>query len=243
MVMKTHRTLAKLAIPVVALLLLGATVAVTQRESPPVTSVQVCVKDNGQLRVLTGNTPTCDPSERQMEWVIGGEVTDLQIGQGLVGSREDGTIQLAVDPELIQSCTSCNGGRVFAGFDDGPGVTPAGADAPNHGDPLPGIGALRVPEGKYLVQAKLWIHNTTDNRLFARCKLSAGSTFDWVEVTVRERDSTAVSLIMVHEFNEPEGLALVGCSDNQLGSGTEWNDLKITAVEVSDISNLFLGGD
>src|SRR6266545_4729279 len=214
MVMKTHRTLAKLAIPVVALLLLGATVAVTQRESPPVTSVQVCVKDNGQLRVLTGNTPTCDPSERQMEWVIGGEVTDLQIGQGLVGSREDGT-----------------------------GVTPAGADAPNHGDPLPGIGALRVPEGKYLVQAKLWIHNTTDNRLFARCKLSAGSTFDWVEVTVRERDSTAVSLIMVHEFNEPEGLALVGCSDNQLGSGTEWNDLKITAVEVSDISNLFLGGD
>jgi len=48
---------------------------------------------------------------------------------------------------------------------------------------------------------------------------------------------------MVHEFRDPDLKALVGCSDNQLGSGTEWNDLKITAVEVSDISNLFLGGD
>lgn len=241
--MKTHQTLTKLAVPVFALTLLcTAIVAVTQRSFPDVTVASICVKDNGQMRMLGGST-TCDSSEQLMKWVVGGEITHLQIGPGLEGSREDGTIQLAVDPELIESCRSCNGGRVFAGFDDGPGITPPGADAPNHGDNLPGIGALRLPIGKYLVQAKLWIHNTTESRLFARCKLSAGADFDWLEITVRESDSNAVSLTIVHEFNEPEGLVLVACSDNQLGSGTTWNDLKITALEVSDISNVFIGGN
>ena len=238
--MGSYPKLTKLIVPTAVAFLLGTALAATQQTVTPVKSVQVCVKENGQLRLLTINA--CDPSERQMEWVIGGEVTDLQLGRGLVGNRENGTIQLAVDPEVIESCSSCNSRKVFAGFDDGPGITPAGADAPNHGDNLPGIGALTVPIGKYLVHAKLWIHNTTDNRLFARCKLSAGSDFDWVEVTVRERDSNVVSLMMVHEFTE-SGLALVACSDNQIGSGTTWNDLKITALEVSDISNVFLPSD
>jgi hypothetical protein len=48
---------------------------------------------------------------------------------------------------------------------------------------------------------------------------------------------------MVHEFDAPGGQAIVGCSDNQLGSGTQWNDLKVTALEVPDISNIFLGSN
>ena len=237
--MKCYSRLTKLCVAVAALLLIGTALAATQRTATPVQRVQVCVKDNGQLRLMTGDA--CDQSERPTEWVIGGEVTDLQLGRGLVGNREDGTIQLAVDPELVDSCRSCSAGRVYAGFDDGPGVTPPTADAPNHGDHLPGIGALHVPTGRYLVQAKLWIHNTTENRLFARCKLSSGADFDWVEVTVRERDSAAISLSMVHEVTEAEDFLLVGCSDNQIGSGTTWNDLKITALQVSNISNSFIG--
>jgi hypothetical protein len=242
--MKSRRISTKLIVTSSALLLLGTTIgAITQRESTQVTRVRVCVKENGQLRMITSNDSTCGPSEQLMEWEDGDEVTEIQLGAGLIGDREGGSVQLAVDPNLIQSCTSCDNVRVFAGFNDGPEPTPSGADAPNHGDPLPEIGVLPLPQGKYLMQAKLWIQNTSDNRLFARCKLSAGSDFDWVQVTVREHDSAALALTVVHDFDAPGGRAIVGCSDNQLGSGTQWNDLKITAFAVPDISNVFLGSN
>jgi hypothetical protein len=235
--MRSYQKLTKLSVVVAALLLLGTALAVTQRTTvTPVTRVKVCIKDNGQLRVATGNT--CDLSERLVEWVVGGEVTDLQLGRGLVGSRENGTIQLAVDPELIESCGNCNSGRVYAGFDDGPGDTPEGPFNPNHGEILPQIGALRVPTGKYLVHAKLWVHSKNE-REFVYCKLSAGSDFDWAEVIIRDRDAAVVSLTMVHEVTEAEGLLVVGCS----GLGTEWQDLKISALQVSNISNTFIGHD
>ena len=234
--MKSYPKLTKLSVVVAALFLIGTTFAVTQRTVTPVTSVKVCIKDNGQLRMAIGNT--CDSSERLVDWVVGGEVTDLQLGQGLVGSREDGTIQLAVDPRLVESCGSCSGGRVYAGFDDGPGDTPEGPFDPNHGEILPQIGALRVPTGKYLVHAKLWVHSKNE-REFVYCKLSAGSDFDWAEIIIRDRDAAVISLTMVHEVTEAEGLLVVGCS----GSGTEWQDLKISALQVSNISNTFIGHD
>src|SRR5687767_4679675 len=102
-IMKTYRTSTKLIVTAVALLLLGTTIAaISQRESPPVTRVRVCVKDSGQLRMVTGNNTTCDPSEQPMDWVVGGEVTAIQVGQGLVGSRDDGIINLALDPSILQ---------------------------------------------------------------------------------------------------------------------------------------------
>lgn len=70
----------------VALLLLGtAIVAVAQRTGPFGTVVPICVKHNGQLRMLIGNG-TCGPSEQMMEWVVGSEVTDITVGRGLIGS-------------------------------------------------------------------------------------------------------------------------------------------------------------
>lgn len=227
---------------IVVLLILGAALAaVAQRAGPSGTVVPVCVKGNGQLRMLTRDAATCRPPEQMMDWVVGGEVTDITLGRGLIGSREDGEVQLELDPSVIQSCGSCASGKVFAGFDDGPGSTPAGADAPTHGDPLPVIRFLPVPAGKYVVQAKLWVSNTLDARLFVRCKLSAGVDFDWVEVTVRECDSAALALTVVHEF-DADNHVTVGCSDNALGSGTEWNDLKLIAIEAASLSNVFLGG-
>jgi hypothetical protein len=87
--MKTHTTSTKLAVAVGALLLFGTTIAaVTQRQPSPVTRVRLCVKHNGQVRLLTGSATTCDSSEQPMEWVVGGEVTDIQPGQGLIGSRD-----------------------------------------------------------------------------------------------------------------------------------------------------------
>ena len=49
---------------IVAAVVLGATGAlVAQRASPSVTSVPVCIKDNGQVRVLIEPGATCVTSE------------------------------------------------------------------------------------------------------------------------------------------------------------------------------------
>ena len=62
----------KLLIVTTLILLLVATIAVVgQRDSTPVTRVQLCVKDNGQLRVNNNGT-SCDPSEHLTELVVGG---------------------------------------------------------------------------------------------------------------------------------------------------------------------------
>lgn len=239
--MKIHQRLIKLAILLAVPVLLGTTVAMTQRAA---TTVHLCVKDNGQLRVMTNNTSSCDPSERPTEWVVGGELTDLQLGQGLIGNREDGTIQLAVDPQLLESCQSCSGGKVYSGFNDGPEDMPTGADAPNHGENLPTIGTLRVPTGKYLVQAKLWFQNFNEGHYILYCKLSeaGASDFDWVEATIRERQRFPITLTMVHEVTAT-GQLIVGCSDSNEGSSVKWRDLKITALQVPSISNIFIGHD
>ena len=236
--MRTYWTTTKVGLLLSALLLCGVTVAVTQSTTTNVTRVPVCVKDNGQLRVLTANNSTCDPSEQLASWVVGGEVTDLQFGQGLIGSRDDGRIQLAIDPELVESCRSCGGAKVFAAFNDGPADTPEGPFDPNHGSILPEIGALRVPTGKYLVHAKLWVRSKND-REFVYCKLSAGSDFDWAEIIIRDRDAAVISLTMVHEVTEAEDQLTVGCS--AASRGTEWQDLKINALQVAHISNIFIG--
>src|SRR5262249_56322 len=151
-----RRTSTKLIGAVVALLMLGgAVIAITQRNSLPVTRVSVCVKDNGQLRMLTGNKTTCDPSEQPMDWVVGGEVTDGRAGRGLIGSREDGAVQLALDPSIIAGCAGCKGGKVFAGFNDGPGQIP---------NVVPGtLAELNLPAGDYVIFAKLIV----EKKLFA----------------------------------------------------------------------------
>ena len=52
--------------------LLEATgVLVAQRVSPSVTSVPVCIKDNGQVRVLIEPDATCATSELRTEWAVG----------------------------------------------------------------------------------------------------------------------------------------------------------------------------
>ena len=139
-VIKTRRTSTKVVVTALALLLLGTTIAaVTQRESPPVTHVLVCVKDNGQLRIVTGNNTACDPSEQPMDWVVGGQVTEIRAGQGLVGTQDDGIVNLALDPSILQSCAGC--GRIIAGFDDGPRDIPPFI----FGEELPQIAKLNLP--------------------------------------------------------------------------------------------------
>ena len=175
-IVKTRRTSTKLIVTAAVLLLLGTTIAaVTQRESPPVTRVPICVKDNGQLRMVTGNNTACGPSERLMEWVVGGQVTEIRPGQGLVGNRDDGIVNLALDPSILQNCAGC--GRIFAGFNDGP------RDLPDFifGEELPQIAKLDLPAGNYAIFAKLVVtakefeDSSVTRQELAFCQLSAGT--------------------------------------------------------------------
>jgi hypothetical protein len=53
-------------------LLLGTTsLALAQLEQPSDGAVTICVKGNGQLRMLIRGETACQPGERQMEWDVG----------------------------------------------------------------------------------------------------------------------------------------------------------------------------
>jgi hypothetical protein len=229
----------------IAAAVLGATVVlVAQSASPRVTSVPVCVKANGQVRVLVGGAATCDPSEQRSDWTVGGELTDISIGEGLIGGRNAGTFQLALDPEIVQACTGCRGGRLFAGFNNGPFAIPPEAATT--------VATLHLPEGSFAIFAKMTIANAIDDSVFAdfdrvNCRLAAGDDFDEAVVSVEERGDAAlpvgsndtIGLNLVHRFTEP-GTAALTCfaSDHMENIGAR--DLKIIAIEGSSLSNVFL---
>lgn len=241
----------KLIVTTLAVLLLATTLtALTQSASVPGTRVHLCVKDNGQLRLTT--TGTCDPSERLMEWIVGGQVTEIQLGQGLVGNRENGTMSLALDPLIFQSCIGC--GKIIAGFNDGPFDLP---QFPFGEEELPSIAKLELPAGNYAISAKLVIAAKQAEELpitikeSALCKLSAGNDFDRssalleteddrpIEVSIN--DEVVLSLQVVHRFAE-SGAAVLGCSKGVFAGSTpmEVRNLKIVAIEGASISNSFL---
>ncbi|HEV8486378.1 MAG TPA: hypothetical protein VGV87_22735 [Blastocatellia bacterium] len=253
--MKTRRTSTKLIVSSAAVLLLGTTIAgVTQRQDSPITRVPICVKENGQLRMLTGNNTACEPSERQMEWVVGGEVTEIQLGDGLVGGREDGAVRLALDPSIIAGCTGCRGGRVFAGFNDGPSMFP-------HNLLFETIAELNLPAGDYVIFAKLTLEALKEPvaniKAHVTCRLSAGSDFDEAAV-VLEQDHTegfssdgsnvmGLNLQVVHSFSASGSVVLKGKFELPPSLGVDppvrLRNLKIMAIEASDISNVFLGAN
>ncbi|HEX6729601.1 MAG TPA: hypothetical protein VF074_06310 [Pyrinomonadaceae bacterium] len=255
--MKTHRARTKLALPLAALVLLGATVVgVTQQSSTAVAHVQICVKDNGQMRLRLGNT-ACDASERLVDWVVGGEVTEIQAGRGLIGSRDNSAVQLEIDPAIIE-----NGGNVFAGFNDGPGDISGAIDI----IPNSFLGSVQLPAGDFSIFAKLTLRNVDSidgDSHPVRCKLIADADFDEATVVVEDeqdrndngipdRDaatSLVMSLMVVHHFNEP-GSAKLFCIDgtpanSEFGTladdgDVKYEDLKIIAIKASGISNVFL---
>lgn len=251
---KTFRTSTKLIVFILAFLMLAITItAFTQHESSSGIRVQLCVKPNGQLR-MTDHTTPCDSSERLVEWVVGGQVTEIRPGQGLIGNRDDGVVNLALDPSIFQGCAGC--GKIIAGFNDGPFELQRFII----GEETPQIAKLDLPAGNYAIFAKLVLTAKQQEELpvtvkeFAQCNLSAGDDFDSsgalleVEddrpiVTV-DNDRVVLSLEVVHRFAEP-GEAVLRCAKGAFAgdSPIEVRNLKIIAVEAVSISNVFLGSN
>ena len=247
-------TSAKPIVIALVLFTLATTIAaLTQSASIGGTRVQLCVKDNGQLR-MTPTGGSCDPSERLTEWVVGGQVTEIQIGQGLIGNRENGTMSLALDPSIFQSCIGC--GKIIAGFNDGPLQLP---QIPG-GEEAPPIAKLQLPAGNYAIFAKLVVADRHVEELpvttkeFALCKLSAGNDFDRSSALLETEDDRPINafsndevvlmLEVVHRFAEA-GEAVLACSKVPDGITTpmQVRNIKIIAVEGGSISNSFLGGN
>ena len=72
--------------------------ALAGRADPSAITVDVCVKPNGQLRVLTERHAACAELEQESSWNVGGEVTEVVPGSGLVGGGTEGLVTLAVEP-------------------------------------------------------------------------------------------------------------------------------------------------
>jgi hypothetical protein len=222
---------------------MGAMVVLVAQHASSV-SVPVCIKANGQVRVLLGATATCDPSEQRSDWVVGGEVTNIAVGQGLIGSRQDGTFQLAIDPSVLQACTGCRGGRIFSGFNDGPVALPTGFDSE--------IARLDLPAGNFSVFVKMTITNTRDEGFDDRavCTLKAGADFDEADLVLSEdvnpvvehpyNAAAGLTLQLVHRFSAPDSVTL-SCTEQDFEPDLSYRDLKIIAIEGSSISNVFLG--
>ena len=236
--MNTSITVRRLVHAIAASAIAGATVVlVAQQASRVGTTVPVCVKSNGQLRVLVGANASCDSSEQRFDWVVGGELTDITLGQGLTGTRQDGTLQLAVDPALL------DGSRVFSGFNDGPVALPTGFPEE--------IARLDVPAGHFTILAKMTVTNTLDEGFDDRalCTLKAEADFDQAELVLSEDVQTViqhpynaaagVSMQLVHRFSTP-GTVTLSCYEQDAQPDLSFRDLKITAIEASNISNVFL---
>jgi hypothetical protein len=218
--------------------LLGATVVlVAQRASPSVTSVPVCIKGNGQVRVLIGAGATCATSEHRIDWVVGGAVTDITLGQGLIGRRDGGRFQLAVSPTLLER------GRIFSGFNDGAVPMPTGFPVE--------IARLDLPAGSFAISAKLTVTNTFDERFDDRvlCALRAEADVDQAELVLPEDVNTVIqhpynaaaglTMQLVHQFSTA-GSVTLSCYEQDSDPDLSFQDLKITAIEGSSLSNVFL---
>ena len=236
----TTRTKARmLVLSIAAPALFGATVAlVAQQAAPASTSVPVCVKANGQLRMQMSANMACDPSEQRVNWVVGGEVTDITPGEGLTASRQGGTVQLAVSPTLLQK------DRIFSGFNDGPLALP-----PESGQT--DIAKLDLPAGRFAIFAKLMVFNDRfdddeNGRDRVICKLHALPDFDGSETLVLENGfifreaAVGMTLQIVRDFSTP-GSVTLSCYEDDSSLDLYFSNLKITAIEASSISNVFLG--
>lgn len=242
--MTTSTKVRMLGPSIAAAALVGAAAALVA-QTVTTASVPVCIKTNGQVRVLMGESATCDTSEVRSNWVIGGEVTDITLGQGLIGTREGGTVQLSLDPSLLEACTGgCRGGRIFSGFNDGPVALPIGFPQE--------IARLDMPAGTFTIFAKMTVTNTLDEGFDDRvlCTLRAEADFDQGELVLPEdlhtliqhpyNDAGGLTMQVAHHFSAP-GVVILSCYEQDAQPDLSYQDLKITAVEGSSLSKVFLG--
>jgi hypothetical protein len=88
-------------------------------------SVPLCIKSNGQLRVLVGSVAACDSSEQRTDWVVGAELgagADFDLAEAVLPgdvtlscSEQDGDPDLSFQDLKITAIEATSLSNVFIG--------------------------------------------------------------------------------------------------------------------------------
>ncbi len=100
---------------------------------------------------------------------------------------------------------------------------------------------LDLPAGSYVIIAKAWLDHGSGTDALAECTLSAGADFDQaragLDINTSVLDTATVAMTVLHEFDAP-GSAVLECDELELNANLRVWDAKITAIEVTTISNV-----
>jgi hypothetical protein len=256
---------AGIVVGAVTVALAAAVYALAGHEEGSVASYTGCLKNGTFKGVAVGNTPAapCAASEVQVH-LSGGDITSVRPRLGLQGGGTEGAVEIGPDTSVLQSrvtgsCLESGRGPIdasisaiarngtvtcnpddqgpatsaFSGFWDGPEPLPL---VPNPGVPPAPIAQLAVPEGSFVVFAKLAAVDLQGDEGFSdfvRCRLSAGADFDRSFVTLGPDDIATLALGVVHTFPTADNV-VVACAGTE---SANWAFLKVTASRVSELSN------
>ena len=158
--------------------------------------------------------------------------------QGATGPKGDDGAKGATGPKGADGAKGAEGPRGpsngYQSFKNSLGTLPTS---------LAAVGTLTVPEGSYLVSAKLGIENTGTERIKTTCTLTntVNGDSDTSEVTTDPIESTiwfgrAMVTLQAASTFDSAGTWTVSCSSNG-GTGMNGRNLKIQAIQVGSLSN------
>jgi len=142
---------------------------------------------------------------------------------------EDGTPAQADNATTVGGKTAGDlGTAAYSTFKDGPITTTAGNRT---------VLTLNMPAGTYVIFAKAWLRSTSGTLLTGHCKIDTGFAFDESSTSLDSAESAALSLNVVYTFTTAASVVLT-CDETSVNADIKVYDAKITAIEVTSLSNV-----
>ena len=85
--------------------------------------------------------------------------------------------------------------------------------------------------------AKAWLRSTSGTLLTGHCKIDTGFAFDESSTSLDSAESAALSLNVVYTFTTAASVVLT-CDETSVNADIKVYDAKITAIEVTSLSNV-----
>lgn len=125
---------------------------------------------------------------------------------------------------------------VIAGFEEGP------IDVPG-GEVPAAIASMELARGRWILYAKAYLVNTSDQVLTTKCRLTAGDDFDETAVSTDgdpaphdAPESAAIAAQLIHSFTALEGGEVsLHCASDGLDGQVEASYVRITAVSAGRV--------